>query len=280
MDLGIDPCVHGNDPVANPGIDRSINHGEYGPASSFPTASRELAILVPACNEAETLPGLVRELRTQGFSPAQIVIVNDCSDDATLEVARGLGVAALDLPIRLGIGGAMQVAYRWALRRGFARAVQIDGDGQHDPAAIFGLIEAAETSGAELVIGSRFIEPAREGFRSTPARRLGIQWFSALIRVLTGFTIRDTTSGMRLVGRDLMARFAVDYPADFPEPETLAWALTARRAVVEVPVRMRARAAGRSSIRGWISAWYAVKVTMAIVFGCAAGAREGRRVWR
>lgn len=254
-----------------------MDPGTDGPVPSQPPAAPDLAILVPACNEADALPGLVAELRAHGFSPAQVAIVNDCSDDATLAVARRLGVATLDLPIRLGIGGALQAGYRWALRNGFSRAVQIDGDGQHDPAAIAGLLEAAKTSGAELVIGSRFLEPARDGFRSTPVRRLGICWFSALIRMLTGCTIKDTTSGMRLVGRSLMVRFAQDYPADFPEPETLAWALTARHAVVEVPVIMRPRAAGRSSIRGWISVWYAMKVTLAIVFGCAEGARDRRR---
>lgn len=235
-----------------------------------------LAVLVPAFNEGPSLPALIRELVAQGCPLRHILVINDGSGDDTLAVARSLGVATLDLAIRLGIGGTVQAGYRWALERDFHWAVQVDGDGQHDPAALPALLGAAVATAGDMVIGSRFVA-ARGGYRSTWLRRLGIAWFSGLIRFVTGRRIHDPTSGMRLVGRRLMKSFAEHYPADFPEPETLARILAAGYTVEEVAVCMRERGAGRSSIDSVTAVYYAVKVTLGVVLGAVAGRLERRR---
>ena len=211
-------------------------------------------IIIPAYNEAANLPGLIERCRL--LSRWEILVVNDCSTDDSEAVINALGVPAIHLPVNLGIGGAMQTGYRYAFRNHYPFAVQIDGDGQHDPNQLDLLLERLEE--ADCVIGSRFIEG--KGFQSSGMRQLGIRIISAAIRFSTGKIILDCTSGMRLVNRRVIRLFNDYYPADYPEPESLAMLLRAGYRVREAAVVMEERNAGQSSIRGYKTVMYMLQV--------------------
>ena len=226
--------------------------------------SAELVVLVPAYNEEKALPGTLEELRRE-FDASRIVVINDGSRDATPELARKAGVRVIDMPTNMGIGVTMQTGYRFAMRNRFNYAVQCDADGQHRPDEINLLIREMENSGADMVIGSRFIDPAAAGFKSFFFRRQAIRFFSGWINLLTGFKVHDATSGFRLVNRRLMEIFAADYPFDYPEPESIILAARKGLKVVEVPVEMRSRQGGVSSIGFLTGFYYMVKVTLGLL---------------
>ena len=169
----------------------------------------------------------------------------------------------LNLPVNLGIGGAVQTGYKYALEKGYDVAVQVDGDGQHDPKYLSNLLKCLIEEKADMVIGSRFIE--NQGFQSTFMRRIGIVYFTRLIRALTGKTITDPTSGFRMAGRDVIRMFATQYPKDYPEPESIVTLLKNDMKVLEVPVRMKERQGGESSIKMTNSVYYMIKVSLAIL---------------
>ena len=194
------------------------------------------------------------------------VVINDCSKDDTAQLLTAHGMHFIDLPVNLGIGGAVQTGYRYALAHGYDAAVQVDGDGQHDPAFLSVMAKTLEEEGADMVIGSRFIR--HEGFQSSFARRVGILYFTRLIRLLTGKTITDPTSGLRMIGRKGIAMFAKEYPRDYPEPESVVELLRSGGKVLEIPVVMRERQGGTSSIRFRNSVYYMIKVTLAILIAC------------
>ena len=191
------------------------------------------------------------------------IVVNDGSKDRTAEICRKRGYRLLDLPINLGIGGAVQTGYKYAWENGYDMAVQVDGDGQHDPEFLELMAEYLETHQVDMVIGSRFIE--KQGFQSSGMRRVGIRFFSGLIRLMTGKTITDPTSGLRMAGRNVIELFSKDYPRDYPEPESIVAILKRKKKVAEIPVIMRARAGGVSSISPLKSVYYMIKVTIAIL---------------
>jgi hypothetical protein len=226
--------------------------------------SQEIAILVPAYNEEAALPGTLDELKRE-FEANQIVVINDGSEDATSEAARRAGVRVLDMPSNMGIGVTMQAGYMFALRKGFEYAVQCDADGQHRPDEIPLLTREMESSGADMVIGSRFVDRNAAGFKSLFLRRQAIRFFSGWINLLTGFKVHDATSGFRLINRRLMEIFAGEYPFDYPEPESIILAARRRLKVVEVPVAMRRRQGGVSSIGFLTGIYYMVKVTLGLV---------------
>ena len=219
-------------------------------------------VIIPAYNEEHSIARVIQEVR-QNAKDYDIVVVNDCSEDHTAEIARGCGAVVLDLAVNLGIGGAMQTGYRYALENGYSHAAQIDGDAQHDPAYLDDMFDLLCSEKADMVIGSRFIE--KQGYQSSTLRRRGIRYFSRLIRLLTGQVITDPTSGMRIVNRELIERFSEEYPADYPEPESLVHLLKMKKKVIEAPVVMREREEGRSSIRMKGSVYYMIKVTIAII---------------
>ena len=169
----------------------------------------------------------------------------------------------MDLPINLGIGGAVQTGYKYAWENGYDMAVQVDGDGQHDPEFLELMAEYLETHQVDMVIGPRFIE--KQGVQSSGMRRVGIRFFSGLIRLMTGKTITDPTSGLRMAGRNVIELFSKDYPRDYPEPESVVAILRKGLKVAEVPVIMREREGGVSSISMKKSVYYMVKVTLAIL---------------
>ena len=222
---------------------------------------KRLAIL-PAFNEEKNLPGLYRELR-ETAPEYDVLAVNDGSEDGTLACCRENGIPVLDLAVNLGIGGAVQAGYRYAAEHGYEIAAQVDGDGQHDPAFLGVMYEKLLSEDADMVIGSRFLEG--EGYQSTALRRRGIRYLSRLIRLLTGTAVTDPTSGFRMVRRPVIEAFAEDYPQDYPEPESLVRLLRQGKKVVEVPVRMRGRSGGASSIGKRASVYYLIKVTAAIL---------------
>ena len=168
-------------------------------------------IIIPAFNEESNIEKTVTSIQ-ENAAGFEYVIINDCSGDHTRQICEGKGYNVINLPINLGIGGAVQTGYRYALEHGYDVAVQVDGDGQHDPEFLNIMAEHLMEHGLDMVIGSRFIE--KEGFQSSRLRRVGIVFFSYLIYLLTGTRITDPTSGLRMIGRNAMALFAVDYPRD------------------------------------------------------------------
>lgn len=219
-------------------------------------------IIIPAYNEEANIIKTVESIERDavGFD---YIVINDCSTDRTKEICEEHGFHYVDLPINLGIGGAVQTGYKYAWENGYDMAVQVDGDGQHDPEFLELMAEYLETHQVDMVIGSRFIE--KQGFQSSGMRRVGIRFFSGLIRLMTGKTITDPTSGLRMAGRNVIELFSKDYPRDYPEPESVVAILRKGLKVAEVPVIMREREGGVSSISMKKSVYYMVKVTLAIL---------------
>jgi len=229
-----------------------------------------VAAIVPAFNEARSLPRLAERLRAHA-PDIEVCVVDDGSTDDTARVAASLGWTVLRLPMNLGIGGAVQAGYLWALRNGHEVAVQIDGDGQHDPADLGALLAPILSGRADVVVGSRFL--AAGGFKSTLARRAGIRYLSWFLRLRCGARVTDPTSGFRAAGRGAIALFARYYPSDYPEPEAIALARRAGLRLAEAPVRMHEREHGRSSITVLRSFYYLVKVSLALVLLPQRGVR-------
>jgi glycosyltransferase involved in cell wall biosynthesis len=229
-------------------------------------------IVIPAYNEEEALPKTVERLQRlpAGF---EILIVNDGSNDRTKDVANALVHASrlplhvAHLPVNCGIGVAVQTGYRFAVADGgYRHVIQFDADGQHPADYLIELVEKADREGLDLCVGSRFIRDFGPGSRSTLTRRIGIRFFAWLIGVMSGVKVTDPTSGFRCLGPRAWRRFADSYPEDYPEPESLFWCARNHLRVGELPVRMFERQGGVSSIRKLKSAYYMVKVSLAIVF--------------
>jgi len=218
-------------------------------------------VIIPAYNEGKNIAKLLGKLK-ETCPEYDVLVINDCSSDSTSDICKELGIQVIDLPVNLGIGGAVQTGYRYAQYKGYDAAVQVDGDGQHDPKYIHMLFSELN-KGINLSIGSRFI--SCEGFQSSRARRFGIKYFSNLIYLFTRQRIKDPTSGFRACDRMAIQLFAADYPRDYPEPESIVNASKHKLKVSEVPVIMNCREEGKSSITGVKSLYYMVKVSLAIV---------------
>lgn len=219
-------------------------------------------VIIPAYNESASIRKTVEDIQKKARD-FDYVVINDCSTDNTREICENLNYNIVNLPVNLGIGGAVQTGYKYGVRHGYDLAVQVDGDGQHDPRFLGEMSEYLLETEADMVIGSRFIE--KEGFQSSGARRAGIKYFTFLIRLLTGKTVTDPTSGLRMVNRDVMEMFAQDYPKDYPEPESVVAVLRRGKKVKEIPVVMRERNGGVSSISLKKSVYYMIKVSLAIL---------------
>lgn len=219
-------------------------------------------IIIPAYNESESIENTVRDIM-ENAPDFDYVVINDCSKDNTKAICESNGFNIVNLPINLGIGGAVQTGYKYAMEYGYDIAVQVDGDGQHDPAFLKQMAEIIEKEDLDMVIGSRFID--KEGFQSSFMRRVGIKYFTVLIKMITGKTITDPTSGLRMIGRNVIKLYASDYPKDYPEPESVVAVLRRGMKVKEIPVVMRSRQGGVSSINPSKSVYYMIKVTLAIL---------------
>ena len=219
-------------------------------------------IIIPAYNEAGNIENVVNNLITN-YPQYDYVIINDGSRDNTEKICLQNHYEVLNLPINMGIGGAVQTGYCYARDNDYDMAVQIDGDGQHDVAFLEGMMKLIEDGQADVVIGSRFVE--KEGFQSSKLRRTGISFLSGLARILTGVKVKDITSGYRLVNRRFIQIFAQDYPSDYPEPEAVVIAAVHGGRIAEYPVVMRERENGESSITFKRSVYYMIKVTLAML---------------
>lgn len=219
-------------------------------------------IIIPAYEEEKNIKNVVDNI-IQNYPQYDYVVVNDGSKDKTAQICRENGYSYLDLPINLGIGGAVQAGYKYALKNGYDMAVQIDGDGQHDVAFIEKMIQRMQEEKAQIAIGSRFIE--KQGFQSSKARRLGINFISNLIWICTGKKIYDVTSGFRIVDKFFIKYYSENYPSDYPEPEAIVMAIMNRAKILEVPVIMKERSEGTSSIHSWKSLYYMIKVSLAVI---------------
>lgn len=219
-------------------------------------------VIIPAYNEAGNIEKTVKDIQ-ENAPDFDYVIVNDCSKDDTLEICLEHGFHVINLPVNLGIGGGVQTGYLYALRKGYDIAVQFDGDGQHNAAYLQTMADKLEQEQLDMVIGSRYIE--KEGFQSSGLRRIGIRYFTVLIRMLTGKKVTDPTSGMRMANRRVIAEFAQDYPKDYPEPESVVTLLKRGMKVEEIPVLMNERENGVSSISMRKSIYYMIKVSLAIL---------------
>lgn len=227
---------------------------------------RNLAI-VPAFNEAEAIAGAVTAIHEQA-PDFDVLVIDDGSIDATAQCARAAGAEVLRMPFNLGIGGAMQSGYMYALERGYEVAVQVDGDGQHDPRHIHDLLERLHSDPElNMVTGSRFLDPGGEGHRSSAPRRMGIRIFSTLVSAITGQRVTDPTSGFRMTNRRGIELFARDYPHDYPEVEAILLMHAHRLRSCEIPVQMRPRLTGESAISSTQSVYYMVKVLLAVFVG-------------
>jgi glycosyltransferase involved in cell wall biosynthesis len=227
---------------------------------------RNLAI-VPAFNEVEAIAPTVAAIH-DAAPDFDVLVVDDGSGDATAEIASRAGAAVLRMPFNLGIGGAMQGGYIYALERGYEVAVQVDGDGQHDPRHIHDLLDRLRSDPElNMVTGSRFLDPAGEGHRSSTTRRLGIRVFSGVVSLITGQRVTDPTSGFRMTNRRGIELFARDYPHDYPEVEAILMMHAHRLRSCEIPVEMRPRLTGESVISSSQSVYYMVKVLLAVFVG-------------
>ncbi|EJQ41174.1 glycosyl transferase family 2 [Bacillus wiedmannii] len=218
-------------------------------------------IIIPAYNESTNLIHVVEDIE-KNAPDFDYVIINDCSKDDTEQICKDNNFNYVSLPINLGIGGGMQTGYKYAQRHGYDVAVQFDGDGQHDAAYLGALLKEMEDTGADMVIGSRFIN--KEGFQSSFTRRVGIRFFEKLIKIVSGKRITDATSGFRMVNRKITNEFCEYYPKDYPEPESIVAVIRKNYEVKEVPVLMRERMGGTSSIVNYKAIYYMIKVTLAI----------------
>jgi glycosyltransferase involved in cell wall biosynthesis len=220
--------------------------------------------IVPAYNEERVVAFVVEAIRLRA-PDLDVLVVDDGSTDATARHAREAGATVLVHPFNLGIGGAMQSGYRYACEQGYREAVQVDADGQHDPAEIAKLREAMEADRVDMAWGSRFLSPT--GYEAPIARRIGIWLFSIVLSAICRQRITDPTSGFRLCNRSAIELFARDYPHDYPEVEAILMLHAHRLRAGEVPVKMHPRRDGRSSITSGESIYYMVKVLLAIFVG-------------
>jgi glycosyltransferase involved in cell wall biosynthesis len=236
------------------------------PHSSTLNARTRLAI-VPAYNEGESIATVVRELQLHA-PEFDVLVVDDGSTDRTADAARRAGALVIRHPFNLGIGGAMQSGYTYAAERDYDVAVQVDGDGQHDPRHVADLLgHLTAHPDLDMVTGSRFLAADGDGYRSSASRRVGIRIFARVISAITGQPVTDPTSGFRMTGRRGIELFAGDYPHDYPEVEAILMMHAHQLNSAELPVAMRSRTGGVSSINSTRSVYYMVKVLLAIFVG-------------
>ncbi len=221
----------------------------------------KLLILIPAYNEEGAVGGVVREVR-EVMPGVPVLVVDDCSGDATRAVAQEAGARVLPLPYHLGLGGCVQAGYRLAFELGYDYVIRVDGDGQHDPRYIPKILNALERENCEMVIGSRFLNG--EGNHSGFLRHAGIVFFRAMLRPILGKPVRDPTSGFVGVNRTALALFSRSFPLEYPEIEALVVLQRKRFRFIEVPCAMRARRAGRSTITALGSLYYPIHVLLGV----------------
>jgi glycosyltransferase involved in cell wall biosynthesis len=233
---------------------------------------KRLLILIPAFNEEGAVAGVVAEVSST-VPGTPILVVDDCSRDATRSQARSAGAQVLALPHHLGLGGCVQAGYRLAYELGYDYVIRVDGDGQHDPRDIPTVLKALEKGDCEMVIGSRFVDD--KGTHTNVLRAAGIVFFRAVLRPILGKPVRDPTSGYVGVNRTALELFSATFPLEYPEIEALVVLQRKRFRFVEVPCRFRARRTGRSTITAVKSLYYIIYVLLGVFVNVLKF--EGRR---
>jgi len=230
------------------------------------TNNLKVLVIIPCFNEAVNIQYLLSELQLPPINGINItpLPINDCSIDSTALVISKANIAFLDLPVNLGIGGAVQSGYIFAQENGYDIAVQMDGDGQHPPSELHKILQPLISKECDVVIGSRFID--KSGFQSSGLRRFGINYFKWLNRFLLGIKITDSTSGYRALNKKAIALACDYYPDEYPEPEAIVLYQLNNLKIKEVPVTMRERRGGQSSISSFKSIYYMIKVSLGILF--------------
>jgi glycosyltransferase involved in cell wall biosynthesis len=227
------------------------------------TTLPNVLILIPAYNEQGAIGNVVREVRSV-LPGVSVLVVDDCSDDGTIDVARAAGARVLQAPHHLGLGGCVQAGYRLAFELGYDYVIRVDGDGQHDPRDIPKFIAALEREGCEMVIGSRFLTGKVPPRVSGWSRALGIHFFRAVLRPILGRSVTDPTSGFVGVNRRALEVFSRTFPLEYPEIEALVVLQRRRFRFVEVACNARPRQAGRSTITALRSLYYIVHVLLGV----------------
>ena len=226
----------------------------------------KVLMIVPAYNEElnikDTISKII-EYNKKSNNEIDYIVINDGSTDKTREVCEKNNYNVINLIHNLGIGGAVQTGYKYALENNYDVAIQFDGDGQHDENYIDKLVDEI-TKGNDFVIGSRFVSDLSK-FKSTGTRRMGIKFLSLLIKICTGKRIYDPTSGFRAANKRVIELFSKNYPTEYPEPESTTSLIRKKYKVSEIPVEMHERKHGTSSIKPLKSIYYMFSVSVAII---------------
>jgi len=234
--------------------------------------AKRVLVLIPAFNEEAAVRGVIEEVQA-AMPGTPVLVVDDCSVDATRSQARTAGAKVLALPHHLGLGGCVQAGYRLAYELGYEYVIRVDGDGQHDPRDIPTILKALELGNCEMVIGSRFVDG--KGSHTSFLRAGGIVFFRAVLRPILGRPVHDPTSGYVGVNRTALALFSSTFPLEYPEIEALVVLQRKRFRFVEVPCRFRPRRAGRSTITAVKSLYYIIHVLLGVFVNILKF--EGRR---
>jgi glycosyltransferase involved in cell wall biosynthesis len=233
----------------------------------------KLAVIMPAYNESERVASTIADVRK--FTDADIIVVSDGSTDNTVDEARKAGAIVIELPFNLGYGGALQTGFKYALRNAYSFAVQMDADGQHDPAAIQSLIEPVRKGEIDITIGSRFLR--KKDYRAPFIRRIGVYFFALITSIFTGRKITDPTSGFQALNRKVMELYASDaYPVDYPDADVIIMLHKRNIKFKEVPVSMK-RAIGKISMHSGLKPfYYTFKMLLSIFVTLLRGKGEGK----
>lgn len=230
--------------------------------------TEKIAVIIPAYNEESAISAVIASVNALNTSAAATryipIVINDCSKDRTAEIIDRADCIPVHLAVNLGIGGAVQTGFIFALENGFDYAIQMDGDGQHPAEFIPRMLEELKAKNLDVIIGSRFL--TNEGFQSTFARRMGINYFHHLNKWLVGVSVKDSTSGMRMLNRKALEVVSDYYPDEYPEPEAIVLYAVNKLNIGEFAVEMNERQGGVSSIGTSGSVYYMFKVTLAIFF--------------
>lgn len=236
----------------------------------------KILLIIPAYNEEKNI--LNTCIKIKEFSnEIDYIVINDGSKDNTEQVLVENNINHIKLINNLGIGGAVQTGYKYAYENNYDIAIQFDGDGQHDVTYVPNIIEPIIEGQADMVIGTRYLDKTVSEFQSTFMRRLGANIISTVIKICCMKKITDPTSGFRAVNKDVIKEFALEYPTEYPEPESTVSLLVNKYRVVEVPVSMNEREGGASSIRAWKTVDYMIKVVLAIISDSISFKRKGER---
>lgn len=227
----------------------------------------KVLLIIPAYNEEKNILKTYQQVKNYNKmhkTNYDVIVINDGSKDKTSEICHKNNIPVVDLIHNLGIGGAVQTGYKYAYYHNYDIAVQFDGDGQHDIRYVKDIIEPIINKKADMVIGSRFVKNI-DTFKSSLARRAGIKVISVFMKWTTGKKIYDTTSGFRACSKELIYDFSLSYPNEYPEPITTAEVIKKKYEVLEVPVEMKEREGGTSSIRTWKNIYYMLNVCLALI---------------